>query len=514
MADAPKLNSATDATAGKYAPLSWLAVLSLVVAVVFVVVLLAVGWLSYKAGQPLLERWLFIFPAVGIFLAFIARRQIRNAEGAATGEGFANAGWWICVVVGACYFAFLTATEWAIRSEAERVTVQWAEKFGQGNPDDALDTAVRDAFAKTLDPGSPVAGNTQAMYVPQNALPYTSFRSSPLVVVWARNRDTAQFVPNGLKEWNLSPDGKLTCTVAATLKCAEGEFPVTVPLQGTTDPNNRAAGRTWQVLPSPRAGYLELDTAPRTKYGWLVAALDYRAQEAVGRLCDTLRLPEPFGPSLAADGFVSGRHDAAFTEAMSKGLDERVTLIGPTCLIVGPTEPPDTFFARGDGKPMTDDEFKRPDGATVRGGLTSLREVWQSPTATKFHLTYSQKAGWRPAEMAPRHGLVVLSDPTQAVFKVAVDFQPKGPLRNDFAGRGLFTTGRVVVACDDLAVMKDLADALAEAKAGRAPLIKDPPDDVQNRKFRFRVLRIESDLLPVAGVEMKSGGAGGGMGGP
>ena len=43
MADAPKLNSATDATAAKYAPLSGLAVTALAVGVAFVTVVMDFG---------------------------------------------------------------------------------------------------------------------------------------------------------------------------------------------------------------------------------------------------------------------------------------------------------------------------------------------------------------------------------------------------------------------------------------------------------------------------------------
>ena len=515
MADAPKLNSATDATAAKYAPLSWLAVVAMAVAVLFVFVLLALGWLAYKAGQPLLEVWLFIFPVLGIFLAFIARREIRNSEGARTGEVFANVGWWVCVVVGACYGAYLVANELAVRAEAERAMTQWAEKLAKADPSNPADPGAREAFERTLDPGNPAAGNPQAVFSPTMGLVYGQFRNSPLLLVWARNRADAKFTPNGLRSWQFTPEGKLNAEVAAILSCPEGEFPVYIPLVGSTDPNNKSKPRVWQVTPGQRFQYLDLNQAARTRYGWLVAGLEVSAMSTADLFLDALHMPAPFGPSVAVDGFISGHRDPDYTAGLIRGLDTRAILVGPSALLVGPTDPaevpaadrPAAFFARGDGQPMTDAPFARADGQKVDRGLESLRDVWERSALAALFPTFKSKL--RSTDVAPKYPLVDTSDPARVVVKVPVDFVPR---RDEFQrARGTFTTGLLVMECTDPAVLKEVADAYQEAKAGRSPAKTTPPDGPP-RQFRFRVIRLESDMYPIAMPDMKQGGApGGGM---
>lgn len=513
MADAPKLNSATDATAAKYAPLSWLAVVSLAVSVLFVVLLLVLGWLAYKASQPLLEVWLFIFPAIGIFLAFISRREIRNSEGARTGEGYANIAWWTCVVVGACYGAYLVANELAVRAEAERAVTQWAEKLAKGDPNNATDQNVREAFEKTLEPGNPMIGNPQAIQTGISGVVFSQFRNSPLLLVWARNRVDAKFTPNGLRSWQLTPDGKLACEVAGILSCPEGEFPVTIPLMGTTDPNNKSKPRAWQIIPGKKYQYLELEQAARTRYGWLVAGLETSAVLTADQFIETHRLPPPFGPSAAIDGFITNRHTPAYTADLIRGADSRLWLVGPSALVIGPTDlaevpaadRPTGFFARSNGQPMTDAPFDRPDGQKVAGGLETLREVWERPALTMLSPTFKSKL--RVADATPKFPIVDTSDPARVVVKVPIDFQPR---REEFLrNRGTFTSGHLVLVCDDPAVLKEVADAYQEAKAGRSSPKTTPPEGPA-RQFRFRVIRIESDLLPIAPPDQQGAGGPGG----
>jgi hypothetical protein len=493
MADAPKLNSATDATATRYAPLSWAAVASLAVAVVFALTLLALGWNAYSNGQPLFMPLLFALPALGIFLAFLARRHIRNSEGARTGEAYANVGWWTCVVVGACYFAYLIANDLSVRTEAESRMAEWADDLGKGNPTDPTDPHVWRAFEGTLDPGAPVIVNPRewdrskprptplavpaAAHSPQAAGPFAQFRNTPLLLVWARNRDAARFTPNGLKIWDLSPDGKLRCEVAGTLTCPEGEFPAVVPMAATSDPKKKK--RSWQVVPTPQFQYAELDRAARTRYGWLVLALERRAFEAADQtLVDAWLRQQP------------------------------------------PAVPPaDDFFARSNGQPHTNDPFTRPDGTKVSDARAVLREVWERPRAAGLGVPAAPTAlpgfpktatGFRTPEVAPRFALVDTSDPARVVVRVTVDFKPP---RDEYRRSKQFYTGHLVLVCDDPAVLKELAQARQEAVDGKDRPKTEPPPELGDRPFPFRVIRLESDLMPLLVPEAGPAGAGGPPGG-
>lgn len=513
MADAPKLNSATDATAARYAPLSGLAVTSLVVAVVFVLVLLVFAVPAWLGGQPLLEWWLLVFPAVGIALAFVARRQIRNSEGARTGEGYANAGWWMCVVAGACYLTYWMATEMGVRSDAERAMTTWAEKFRGGNPNDPNDPAMREAYLKTLDPGQvgSFTANPKLLQAPQYAMPLARLRNSPLLLVSARNKDATTLVPLGLREWKVLPEGKMECQVAATLKSPEGEFPVLVEMQGV----NTEKGRVWQIRPNQ--AYCDPDRGTRTRYGWLVATLDRDAQSLSEQFVNVLRVfPPQFGQSAAVDGFISGRATPAYVDALLKSSTERMMLVGGAGVSGGHPDPGEAFFARGNGQPMTDGEYDRPDGVKGTGGLTLLRGVWTDANSTKLAPAWWSKL--TPPEAMVRNTAIEV-EPTadkngiaRVLFRVPVEFQPR---EGDFLTTpNAFASGKLVFVLDDKAVLDELT-AARSAAAGEKPS-REPPADLLTRRYPLRLLRLESDLVPVsapAPPPSQQGGPGG-QGGP
>ena len=495
MADAPRLNSATDATAAKYAPLSGLAVAAVAVAALFVLVLAVMAVQAYSVGLPLLNGLLFVLPAAGIALAFIARRQIRNSEGARTGEQYANLAWWVCVVVGSCYLMYWVSTELFIRAEADRAMTGWADKFRKANPADPADPAVRAAFIQTLDPGKSeaIARNPRLLQTPEMGLPIAQFRNSHLLLISARNPD-ATLVSHGLRTWDMLPDGRLKCEVAGTLKCAEGEFPVVVPMEGVSTDK----GRVWMVQPLLK--YLDPDQASRTRYGWLIAALDVRAQQLADQFVATLRTyPLQLGQAAAVAAFLSGRADPAYAENLLRTTLERSVLAGGTALVGERSDPGDAFFARGDGQPMTDAEYDRPDGGKAAGGLTALRRVWADADAANLATAWRSKL--TPADMAVRNVLVEVAD-DRVLFKVPVEFVPRLP---EFQNTpGLYAIGRLVFACDDPALLQELN----AARAAGGPLSRDVPADLRERVFPYRLLRFESDLVPLSAPRPTQAGGG------
>lgn len=511
MADAPRLNSATDATASRYAPLSWVAVVSLVVGVVFVLVLLGVAILAWLSGQMVLEWWLFAFPAAGLALAFIARRQILNSEGARTGLGYASAGWWLCVVFGGCYLAYWLATDWGVSSDAERQMTTWVEKLRKGNPNDPNDPAVREAYLMTLEPGQAGAfkNNPMVRQAPEFAMPLGVLRDSPLLLVSARNPDpaTTKLVPQGLRGWKVTPDGKVECEVAAALQCPEGVFPVKVPMEAVTDKDTKV--RVWRVAPAavlPEKTYCDPQQATRTRYGWLIAHLDRQAQMLCEQFVDTVRVyPPQFGQSVAVDAFVAGRTSPPFAYELLKQttFEARLALVGGSMLAGGgSTDPGDTFFARTDGKPMTNDPYDRPDGFKGEGGLDALRGVWADATACG--LTPSWRSKFTPEQALVRNTVIDLSDPARVLLKVPVEFRPRS---QEFQEKpAAFTSGKLVFVLDDAAVLKELADARAAAAGEKAT--REPPAELGQRWFPLRAVRLESDLVPVVSPKLQppSGG--------
>jgi hypothetical protein len=511
MADAPKLSSATDASAAKYAPLSGLAISAMLTAVTFVVVLVVCAALAWSAGQPLLEGWLFAFPVVGIALAFIARRQVRNSEGARTGEGYANAAWWMCVVGGAIYLTYWIGTEVGVRSDAEQAMTTWADKFRGGNPTDPNDPAVREAYLKTLEPGQVGAftANPKLLQLPQYAMPLARLRNSPLLLVSARNPGST-LVPQGLREWKVLPDGKVVCQVAGTLKCPEGEFPVVVVMEGT----NTEKGRLWRMTANQT--YCDPDRGARTRYGWLIATLDRDAQALCEQFVNVLQVfPPQYGQSAAVDGFISGRGNPAYVDDLLKTTEGRLMVVGGVGVSGGNPDPGAAFFARGNGQPMTDGEYDRPDGVKGTGGLALLRTVWADASGTKLAPAWWSKL--TPEEARVRNTVIEV-EPTadkqgiaRVLFRVPVEFQPR---EGDFRTTpGTFASGKLVFVLDDRAVLDELA-AARSAAAGEKPT-REPPAEIPGRRYPLRLLRLESDLVPVAAPAPPSQQGGpGGPGGP
>ena len=74
---------------------------------------------AFLAKKPLVQAELLALPAIGVVLCFAARRVIRNSEGTRTGENLANTAWWICVIAGLGYAAYLLAIDFAIRRDAK-----------------------------------------------------------------------------------------------------------------------------------------------------------------------------------------------------------------------------------------------------------------------------------------------------------------------------------------------------------------------------------------------------------
>ena len=158
MADTtPRLNSTPVDPQSDYAPVSWMAITALAVAGIFASLLLSLVLTAFRSNKPLIEIWLFIFPVLGIVVAFAARRHILNSEGTRTGLKLAAWAWWICVVSGLSYAAYFWATEYTVQSDTERQFSAWAENVKKIDPATPNDPALAAAFYQTLPPSQRVA---------------------------------------------------------------------------------------------------------------------------------------------------------------------------------------------------------------------------------------------------------------------------------------------------------------------------------------------------------------------
>ena len=211
---APALSSTADTI--PYVPVSWMAVAAIAVASLFVGILLALGLSAFLAKKPLIQPELLAFPAIGVVLSFAARRVIRNAEGTRTGENLANNAWWICVIAGLGYAAYLLAIDFAIRRDARSELERWIEHIKTGD-----EVSFNTAFLRTREPGqrSTIRPDDTAQIKGRFRDEYVAFEQCDLVRIAQRNKGASDFTAGVVKEWT---------TRAGGVDCAALTVPVTV----------------------------------------------------------------------------------------------------------------------------------------------------------------------------------------------------------------------------------------------------------------------------------------------
>ena len=265
---APALPSTADPI--PYVPVSWMAVAAFAVASLFVAILLAFGITAFLAKKPLVQAELLALPAVGVVLCFAARRVIRNSEGTRTGENLANTAWWICVIAGLGYAAYLLAIDFAIRRDAKAELERWVENVSIGD-----EKSLNWAFLHTREP------NQRASIAPEDTPQiqgrfydeYVAFKQCDLVRLALRNKGECQFIPGAVKDWAYRTGG-IECTYTGLFKCPEGSFPLKVALRGIDSTAAEGLGRQWGILFSPTANFITRDQLTLTPYGWLMATLE------------------------------------------------------------------------------------------------------------------------------------------------------------------------------------------------------------------------------------------------
>jgi hypothetical protein len=506
MADLTRLQSATDAAESRYAPLSWLAVTAVAVGGIFVIVILVLAGMALWGGKTLYIPQLLVIPCLGILLAFAARRSIRNSEGARSGTEYANVGWWLCVISGLLFFAYLWAMEFSIRSDAERQLLQWADSVLKCDPTNPNDPATREAFLKTIDPGKLESAEVKdpRVFEATYSLPFASFRQCSLLVIAARNRDTARIIPKGLVSWD-QQEGEIQCQVAGILSCAEGDFPITLPMKSMT-----SGKRKWQILGTdkyiPEDPITHKPVGTRTRYGWVLDRVNDLAMEATTDFSLTLLNQQPrqpvvgdrvqfvppvtLGQALAIETFITGelskdglKKGTQFAELVLLSSFGRLVLLGGSGSLWGKQiSLPDSFFAREDGKPIS---------AEDRRTLASCFDPkWPIPE----RLT---PPGRKNKAVTLGNSLIFATD-SQITVKTAIELKPD---TGEFlTNPQMYTVGRLVFVCDDPELIKDLA----QAKQSQSSSSQEPPADLKSKTYRLRVVGIESNLPKMSPPSQRS----------
>lgn len=490
------VNPSDPAAQTSYAPISWTAVASLAVAVLFVIVLVVSGYLAWKDKQPLLQTWLLILPALAVLLAFVARKQIVASEGTRTGLVYATAGWWAAVVGGLGYAAYVLAIDYDIQLQAEREFKTFAEPLKNLDANNPRDPNLYAATYFAIEPGV-----RRAVKSPENIAAMDSmfadrilaFRQMDLVRICSRNPGRVEFKTHGLQDWQQKPT-ELSCGLAADLITPEGEHKIVVPMRAVLDEKTRQ--RSWHVSP-PREGFVTGRNL--TRYGWMIEHTEYSGrtfgQEFVGLLMAAGQTP------LAYLGYV--HPGMTFPEARQMLAPFAATTMGRAAIGGAPAGVPYVYSKLSDAEARLRTIFTRPNGAPATPEqFRTFLFCWETP-----------------GRIAPPGSVLKSNMDTNTVLfldkdRVELRIPVELSLLADASGQAA-ARGKIVLRpepASEAALLRELAEA--REAAATSPKTEEPPSDVQTRPLpRWRVVRIESDLVPIFNPKGPGPGGPGGMSG-
>lgn len=482
MADvAPPRHPVTSpADVNTYAPYAVLAVIALVVALFYAVLFGALAVMSFRSGQPFIQPPMLALPAAAVVLAYAARRQIQNAEGTRAGMQLVNAAWWIAVVGGVGYAAYLVTYQAGVRQDAANSFQAWAKNLNEVDLSDPKNPGFFYVFEGSLDPekqGRFKVGQADVV-AKQLKQQWAAARQSFFVRLANRNRGGMAFEVGGLDNWEQDATGQ-KCQLPVTVRCPEGEFTSNVPMQA-----KRIDGQwRWQIGLTPTGNLSATRVTPYGQFitdtvnaGFFLAHDAFLPATQVQPELPAL-LPIFAGKSTAYPG-------RNWLEARAVG---RMAVLGGAG---GPyPEPPD--YDAQIGKYF--EPVEKADPAEEARERREFVRCWRSGRIVPPGRTIQGNQDQQPL-------LSVLKDALE--LRVPVELQAPGAM--------VGARGALVLRIDDPAY-------LAKADSLRKSAATDPLQEPVNRppsqgEAPWRLYRIESDMKAVTPERMPQMGAGGGAG--
>jgi hypothetical protein len=469
MADAapvptPALNPDTD-----YKPLSGLAIAAIALAGLFAVILLGFVVVGFISKRPIDEGWHLWLAAVGFVLAILARIQIRRSEGIRTGQKLADAAWWICLLGGGGFFAYLQANEFSLRLQSGKYLDAWFDALKKGDRAASFLLALepeqrRDPSLNPADPALEERLNTEFAHM------YPGYRNHSVVTTIVRGGDAITAAQQGLKRWEYRT---ASTSVEWTYRISgpEGVSLATVSLLGTRPKGEKSL--SWRIDANTN---FTLRPENFTTYGRFVNhELPREAERALGAWLEKTHLPR----SLPGDEYPTSRKWDAFRMTLSPAerdvfLSKMIASVANLSLTRGPVLPPDYpnyftlppgFFRNAQGQPATEEELQK------------FRRAWLFD-------------GFRPAGMSASRG----------EFKISAEgVTVRYPVEFVMPFTGDRYQGTVIAQLLDEKVREQLNQLRKEGIAN--PMARDdgktklasPLDENSS----WQIIGIESDLKPV-----------------
>lgn len=290
------LTRAGDADAAAYRPVSAFAVAALALAILTTVTVVGFAIASKVSGRPILSWWVVLFAGVAFGLAFAASRQIRNSEGTMVGVGLANAAWWISLLTGAGYAAYLVGTDFAVRTQAEAVAGEYVKFLLEGQPEKAFRLTRDPAQQRTISPDD--AEGIRRRFGSGEYANFTRGELARLARTWGQQ---LKVEPMGAMGAEQTPNG-YKVPLNFVLRSPEGQCEMTLATQGFDDP--KAGERVWMINFGQSGTYPK--SYRKTRLGRLLSELQGDGMRVMprvwGKLADAG--PTAIEPLIRIDGEV------------------------------------------------------------------------------------------------------------------------------------------------------------------------------------------------------------------
>jgi hypothetical protein len=455
-----------------------MAVSSVLVSTAFAILLILM--VSVEKKPPLLFNRVLVFLAIiGVILSFAGRRMIRNSEGTRTGEKLVNVAWWTSVIGGVGFGAYLLAIDFAIDRDAKNELKEWVDLILKDDPrDEKNKDNLNAAFIRTLEPE-----RRRGLYRDDPKLTtqfrdaYIAFVNSDLVRTVQRNRGKCQFEAGGFKDAVDRPNG-IECVYSGTLTCPEGIFPVEIPMKGVDgSAGSKSGGREW-MLGIPQGNAFVQDKIARTAYGWQMADIEKSGGE-VGKTFLGLIAKGPAVYPFAYHLMMAPESKMAYWLSVSDQTPARWALAGGPASFL-------PFFTADQQKYFRDDFFKLPGGVEP-----------DSDQKNRF------KAAWNTLGLLPP-GVRLKGSMDKAMIVVVGenDIQLHLPCELPFPGSDVSAARcRLILSCSDPVRVEELKRLREEAKADQGTIAV--PDNLKSLLFKWRVARIETDLVPIEAARQR-----------
>jgi hypothetical protein len=254
-----------------YQPVSGYAVAAILVAGLFAVFTLVLIYVGVRQQRTPLSYEVLVLAAGGIVLAIIGRSQIKNSEGTRTGLRLTAIAWWICVLGGAGFAAFLMANEQFIKRESRRSADTFFEDLRNGR--------LHSAFLNHMMPPEqrgralPDAPDFEQIYALGG---YIGFANNEVVRLFQRNGTAITVEHLGSRDIGQENNGFKT-THTYRLSCPEGVFDVDIKLVAVEP--KRAGEKLQWYTPGGSAGIGQPKVEFLTQYGRLRAELEAEGEQ-------------------------------------------------------------------------------------------------------------------------------------------------------------------------------------------------------------------------------------------